>query len=57
MLVLGGRAVGIWAIATEQSISAQALIPTSFRKTLLHPLNCIFPLFLYGSVHFPLDKS
>ena len=56
MLVLGGRAVGIWAIATEQSISAQALAIRIW-KILSYPLNCIFPLFLYGSVHFPLDKS
>lgn len=45
MLVLGGWAVGIWANATEQSISAQALISTSFRKVRLHPLGCIFPRF------------
>jgi len=45
MLVLGGWAVGIWANATEQSISARALIPTSFRTTRLHPLDCIFPRF------------
>jgi len=45
MLVLGGCAVGIWANATEQSISARALISTSFRTTRLHPLDCIFPRF------------